>query len=217
MRLSHRPSDILDNRRAQEKINQVGVELRTPSIRDNPHRRFECSRVTVRPRLRYRIERIGDRNDARFDRDHFALQFSRIARAIPSLVVRENSLGQIRIERGQRLENVCAFARMRHHGVTLAAGEPLRVVHDIRDRSVDLADVVKEGDALHTALLALVQIGCTRERERIVGHAPDMSASLGVIRVDCVEEAFEGRRPKSLESEPFSPLAIEEDSCCRTH
>ena len=162
MRLSHRTSDILYNRRAQEKIYQVGVELGASAVRDDPHRRLERARVTVRPRLSYGIERIGDRDDACFDRDHVALQFSRIASAIPSFVVRENSPGQIRIERGQRLENFCAFARMRHYGIALASREPLCVVHDIRDRSVDLADVVKEGDALHTALLALVQIGCAR-------------------------------------------------------
>jgi hypothetical protein len=216
MRLSHRPSDILDNRRAQEKINQVGVELSTSAVRDDPHRGLECARVTVWPRLRHCIERIGDRNDARFDRDGFALEFTRIPRAIPPLVVRENSLGQIRIERSQRLENFCAFPRMSHYGVALASREPLCVVHDIRDRAVDLADVVKEGDALHAALLALVEIGCARERERIVRDTPDMSAGLGVVGVDCVQEAFESRRSKPLESEPFPALAIEENACRRT-
>jgi hypothetical protein len=43
-----------------------------------------------------------------------------------------------------------------------------------------------------------------------------MSAGLGVVGVDCVEEAFESRRSKPLESEPFPALAIEENACRRT-
>src|SRR5512141_2578341 len=106
---------------------------------------------------------------------------------------------------------------MRHYGVTLAPGQPLRVIHDIRDCAIDFADVVKERDPLHAVLFSLVEIGSTRERECIVGDTPDMGAGFGVVRIDCVEEALESSCSETLESEPFPPLAIKEGGCSRTH
>ena len=217
MSFAHRASDIFDDRRAQEKIDQVGIELSASAVRDDPDGRLERARVTVWPRLSDRIERVGNSDDARFDRDRVSQELARIASAIPSLVVRQNPLGQIRIERSKRLENFRAFAWMRHHGIALVPCKPLRVVHDVRDRAIDFAYVVEERDPLDAALFALIEIGCASERQRVVGDTPDMRAGLGVVGVDGVQETFERRGSESLEGEPFTPLAVEENTCSRTH
>ena len=62
----------------------------------------------IRSPVRDRVEGVGDGDDARRERDAPSLQLARISASVPSLVVREHSVGEIGIERVERREHVGA-------------------------------------------------------------------------------------------------------------
>ena len=67
-------------------------------------------------------------------------------------------------------------------------------------RFVDLADVVKERDALDGALLRLVEPGRVGDDERAGRDAADVHPRLRVVRLDGVEQRLERRRGEALEA-----------------
>jgi len=60
------------------------------------------------------------------------------------------------------------------------------LVDDVVERSVDLADVVKECDPLHAVLAALVQVRCFGNDQGVLRNAPDVCARCWIVRVDCL-------------------------------
>ena len=73
-----------------------------------------------------------------------------------------------------------------------AGRERVVVVDDVEERLVDLADVVKERDALDARCTrARRELGGVGEDERVGGDAAHVRAGLGVVRVDGVEQRFE--------------------------
>ena len=141
--------------------------------------------------VRDRVEGVGDRDDARAQRNAPALEVPGVAGAVPSLVMRQHALGKIGIEMLQRREDVGAAPGVRHHRAPFRRREPGVVVKDVGDRLVDLADVVEQCDALDAVTRALVHVGRIGENQRIVGDAPDVGAGDGVVGVDGVEQRLE--------------------------
>ena len=145
------------------------------------------------------VEGVGDRDDARLQRNVAAAQAARISAPVPSLVVREHAVGELGIEGVERSEDVGAELRVRDDQRALLLGELLVVVDDVEERLVDLPDVVKECDALDGALVrAHSRSAASREDERVGGDAADVCAGFGVVRVDGVEECLEGGGGDSL-------------------
>jgi hypothetical protein len=150
------------------------------------------------------VERVGDCRDARGERDRGAAQRARVAAAVPSLVVREDAGGELRVERGQRLEHLGAAQRVDRNEAALVRREGALVVHQIEERGVDLSYVVKERDALDAAHVGVVEPGGVRERDRVRGDAADVGAGLRVVGVDRVEERLEGGGGETLGNASFA-------------
>jgi len=151
VRLPHRALDFCPYRRAQEDVDQIRVELGAASLLDGAHRFAEAAGVAVATSVSDRVEAVGDRDDPRRQRNSLPLQSSRISCAVPSLVVCRDPLPEIRIESLQRCEDLGAALSVRHHGAALLRSELGRLVENIGQRPVKLADVVEERDTLDAA------------------------------------------------------------------
>jgi len=89
----------------------------------------------------------------------------------------------------------------------------LRLLHDVGYRLVDLSNVVEQRDTLYAMLRSLVEICGACERQRILRNTTDMRPGFGVIGVDCVEQAFQGGRPESLECNALPAFLVVESAC----
>lgn len=58
-------------------------------------------------------------------------------------------------------------------------------------------------------LIPRIEIGGASQFERIIRYSPNVRPGIGVVGVDRVEEAFQGRCTQSLESKGFPPLSNE--------
>jgi hypothetical protein len=105
---------------------------------------------------------------------------------------------------------------MVHHRSPVLGTEPGVFAHDVGNRSVDLPDVVKERHTLDASPHSFIRIGGSRERERVIRNAANVSARFGVIGIDCVEQYFECGSSQALQRAAFPPLAIVESTCSRT-
>src|ERR1051325_61872 len=138
----------LQDRRQQQHVDEVGVELGAARSRDLQCGGLGASATTVSPTIGDDVEHVGDRDDARRERDPSSAQASRIPAAVPSLMMRDDATAELRIELIERLEDARATLRMGRDFSTFRRGETTTVVNDIEERFVDLSDVVKERDPL---------------------------------------------------------------------
>jgi len=141
--------------------------------------------------MRDGVEGVGDRDDARCERDPSPLQLARVAPAIPSFVMGEDALFQFGIEAREGLQHVGTATRMRGDGAPFGGREALHIVDDVEERLVDLADVVEERDTRDAATLTIREIGRFAEDECVFRDAPDMEAGIGIVGIDGPEERFE--------------------------
>jgi hypothetical protein len=107
-------------------------------------------------------------------------------------VMREDSLLQVGIEASEWLEHVRAATRVSGDGAAFGGGEVLDVVDDVEERLMDLANVVKEGDAQDAASSAPGKPCFLGEDEGVLRDAADVDAGIGIIGIDGAEERFEG-------------------------
>lgn len=125
-------------------------------------------------------------------------------------VVRQDALGELGIEAGEGSEHVGAPSGVGGDRATLVLAQLLPFVNDVEESLVDLADVVKEGDALDAAEGPLVPSRGISDDERVVGDASDVGPGLGVVGVDGVEERLERRGGHAFGRSAGVPLVQEE-------
>src|ERR687887_2622293 len=81
--------DLAEGRLAgAERLDDVGVELRTGVADDLPAGVVPAPGRAVRPATRDRVERVCEREDPRAERDLLAREPVRVTRPVPALVVR---------------------------------------------------------------------------------------------------------------------------------
>jgi len=85
--LTVRLEDALPDRRQQDEIDQLGIELAASLGRDGVGGMLRAQRVAIAPSVGDRVERVGDGDDARGEGDAGAAQAARVAAAVPPLVV----------------------------------------------------------------------------------------------------------------------------------
>jgi len=95
------------------------------------------------------------------------------------------------------------------HRAAFFGGEPGRIVEDVRERSVELTDVVKERHSLDAAQGALVQAGGLAKYQRVCRNPTDMRAGLGVVCFDRIEERLESGRAQTLGTGSYRMFAIQ--------
>jgi len=102
-------------------------------------------------------------------------------------MVTEHAFSQLRIERCQRSEDRGAASRVGCDGASLRRREVRVLVDNVEQRLVNLADVMKERDALDDLSLVFVELRRVREHERICCNSANVSTRVCVVRVDGIE------------------------------
>ena len=193
-----RVADALEYRRQEHEVHELGIELRAASRFDDGGRGGRLSTVAISAAVSDRVVGVGERDDARGERDLFAAEPARITMSIPSLVMGEDSLGECGIEWRERLEDLSAEARMLGDFAARGVAEPGLFVDDVEECFVNLADVVEERDAFDVAALMRVEARGVGEDQRVLGDAAYVRAGFGIVRVDGVEQGLESRGGESL-------------------
>jgi hypothetical protein len=88
---------------------------------------------------------------------------------------------------------------MRIDGAAFGWCEAGIIVHDVEQRFVDLADVVKECDAFDRAPLMLFEACSVRDDQRVCGDASDVHAGNGIVCFNRVEQCFESGSGEATE------------------
>jgi len=196
----------------EEDVDELRVELRAASVEQDLSRFLDRAAVAVLPTMGDGVEGISDGDDTGGERYALALELTRIAGAVPALVMSEDALLEIGIETGEWLEHVRAATRVRGDGASFGGGEVLNVVDDVEERLMDLADVVKERDAQDAASSAPGKPCFLGEDEGILRDAADVDAGVRIIGIDGAEERFEGGSGHAFGGLTFPKLAPEEDA-----
>jgi len=204
--------DVSHDRRKQRQVDKVWIELRAASGGDHVKRRFHAAPFPVASTVRDGVERIGDRDDPRFDRDSGPAKAARVPVTVPTLVVGENSFGELWIKRFDRGEHVGTTARVRIDLATLRRGELRRLVHDIEQGSVDLPDVVKERDTFYGATRTLVEASGVGNDQGIGSHAANVHPSLLIVCLDGIEQGLKCGTSEALQSAARAPLANDQSA-----
>jgi len=198
VRLAMGVDDALPDRRQQDEVDELRIEL-TPALGgDGVGGVLSAPGVPVAPAVRDRVEGVGDRDDARGERDPPSAHPTRVPSTVPPLVVREYAVGELGVEAAQWGEDVGAAARVGGDGPAGFRGELGLVVNDVEERLVDLSDVVEECHALDIPALAFFEARGVGDDQSVRGDAADVGAGLRVVRVDRIEQRLEGRGGEAL-------------------
>ena len=103
-----------------ELAGDVGIELRVGAALDLGDRDLVRERAAVGAVAGHRVVGVGDRDDARHERDVVALRAERIAAAVPALVVQVHARDE-RVQELDRVEDVAAVARVLLEDLVLVA------------------------------------------------------------------------------------------------
>ena len=204
-----------DDRREKNEVDKRRIELRSASLADDPNRVVDTASLSVAPAVRHGVERVGNRHDPRLQRNARSAEPAGISGSVPSLVVRQHALGKLGIERIERRQHVGAATRVRVDRAPVGRAQRLVIMHDVEERFVDLADVVKERDALDGVAAALVESCRFGDDQRVGRHAPNMLSSFGVIGFDRVEQRLEAGGGETFDGLASCALADEKDGARR--
>lgn len=212
MLLDVRSGKVVEHRRKQDEVDQVRIELPAPAGGDDFNCGVEPLPRAVSPIVGERIEGVRNGDDARLERNARALEVSGIALSVPTFVVRQNPCGQLGVECSERSQHFSTPARMGGDFPALGWRQAGGIVDDVEQRFVNLADVVKQGDAFDGTLPSLVEPGGIRDDEGVRRHATDVFASLGVVRFDGVEQRLEAGGGESFDRLAAAALALSDDA-----
>ena len=155
---SCRPASVVDH------LQGFGVRCRGP----------------VRARGRDRVERVGDADDPRLDRDPLPREPVRIAAAVPALVMPAHRRGERRV--AEALDHLAARGGVLLHELELRVGEPTRLVDDLR-RDAQLADVVDRRGGLGAFHLLVRQVHALRDHRHVARDAARVTVQVRVLGV----------------------------------
>ena len=179
-----RASHLREDRREQEDIGQLWIELRAAAGRKDVGGFARCPAVAVPAAVCDGVEGIRDRDDARGEWNPSPFYSTRISLTIPALVMRKHRFGELLVEVRDGGEDLSAASGMRRDRTALGRGQPSSFVHDVEEGLVDLADIMEKRGKLDGATHGVVDAECVGEDERVTRDAPDVGTRLRVVRVD---------------------------------
>jgi hypothetical protein len=138
------------------------------------------------------VEGIGDRDDSGGKGNAPAAQPPGVSAPVPPLVMRHDAASELGIEWLEWREHVGAAQRVSRDRAAFGRRQLRAVVEHIEERLVDLADIVKKGDALERAQLVGPETGGVAEDEGEASDASNVLTGLVVVGFDGVEESLEG-------------------------
>ncbi|HEY0782783.1 MAG TPA: hypothetical protein VGE98_10030, partial [Thermoanaerobaculia bacterium] len=168
-----------------ERRDDARAELGAGSAQDLGRRRLGLQPLAVRAARRHRVERVGDRDDARLERDVAVGQAVRIAAAVQPLVMAAHAGQHARV--GERRDDLRAVDRVPLHRLGLRRIELRRLAEDAVGDD-DLADVVErrgEPQVLHGLA---VEPELEAEQLRVADDALDVAAGVRVLLFDRLRE-----------------------------
>ena len=146
----------------------------------------------IRTLRHQRVEVIDDREDARAERNLFALETCRIALAVPALVVAQDQRRHGIGER-HRADDVGADLRMGADLLELFRRQRARLGQNVLGHR-ELADIVQQRRRLDALDLVLAHAQTARQRRRIELHAADVELRRLVLGVDRERQRFDRRQ-----------------------
>src|SRR5439155_6729262 len=117
-----------------ERVDDRGIELAAGLGEDLLAGRLPRAALAVRPVARHRVERVGDREDPRGERDLLAAEPVRVAVTVPALVVRADDEEPLPLQERDAAEHLLAENRVRlHQPPLLRRQRPRLLEHAVRD------------------------------------------------------------------------------------
>ena len=178
-------------RHLHEHLHDRRIERAAGFLLQQRERRFRRHRLVIRTIGRQRVVVVDDREDARPERNLFALQPLRIALAVPAFVVAEDQRRH-RIRERHGADDLGADLRMDADLLELFLRQRAGLRQDVL-RHGELADVVQQRRGLDALDLGVGHAEAARDAGRIDLHAADVRLRGLILRVDRERERFDRR------------------------
>lgn len=208
---------LLPDRRQEDEVDELRVELTATLGGDRLGGVPRAALVLVAPPVRDRVECVGKRHDAGGKWNAASAEAAWVTRAVPSLVVGQHAVRELRVEAAERRKDRRAAFRVRGDGAAVLGSERRLVVDDVEQRLVDLSDVVEQCDALDGATFAAAQTGSAGDDEGVGRDAADVRAGLCVIRVYRVQQRLQRRCCEALGRASRSALVDDDRASYGAH
>src|SRR5262245_61184370 len=173
-----RDLDLARDDEAAEGAHERGVELRARAALDLAGRLLEAARWLVAGEARHRVEGVGERDDARLERDRVAGEALGIARAVPPLVVVVDGRSDLRPD-ADAVEHAEAEHRV------LGAGARVHLLGAVELQHPDVVEQRREVQPLEPVLL---EGELAPETVRVLRDAVRVAAVVVEVRVERVDE-----------------------------
>ena len=184
--------------------------MRASTLRDCLGGFIKAACVTVAAAMRDRVEAVGNRDDARRERNSLPFKSARITAPVPAFVVRLDALAQVRVKGVERRQHLGSASGMSANRAPFLRCELRLVVEDVRQSLVQLPNIVEQSDSLDTVEHSRIEISGFPEHESVRGDAADVRAGHGIVRLDRIEKSFQRRRAKSFRLCSTAVLLIRE-------
>ena len=179
-------------RHLHEHLHDRGIEGAAGFLLKQRERRFGSHRLVVRPVGRERVVVVDDRQDARAERNLFALQSLRIALAVPAFVVAEDERRH-RVREGHGTDDLRADLRMDADLLELLLRQRAGLRQDVFGHG-ELADVVEQRRRLDALDFGVGHAEPARDAGRVDLHAADVRLRGLILGVDRERERFNRRQ-----------------------
>src|SRR6185437_13777571 len=192
-----------------ERVDHVRIELPLPLLQDLATCRAPAQRPPIRPMARHGIERIGDGEDPRTERNLFTHETVRVAASIPAFVVRPHDLEPFTLQEHNSREHRLSEHRVRLHPPALRWAQGAGLQQDaVRDS--DLADIVEQ-ESVRRALVFRKRFSADRtgQRTRIALNTLRVSTGAGILRLECAREGRDGLQVRALKQLALTALDFE--------
>src|SRR6266536_1936423 len=164
--------------------------------------------AAVGPMTRHRVERIGDREDARTEWDLVADEAVRISAPVPTFVVRAHDLEAFALQEHDTRQHCFAEDGVRLHLAPLRRAERAGLLEDPVGNP-DLADVVKE-EPVRRALVAHNSLADgLSEGRRVALYALRVRAGARVLRLQRARERRDRLEIRALQELALAALDLE--------
>src|SRR2546429_682295 len=163
----------------------------------------------VRPVARHRVERVGDREDPRPERDLLPEEPVGVAAAVPALVVGAHDADSLALQERHASEHLLAEHGVRLHRAALRLRERSRLEQDLVG-DADLADVVEQEADLRARALREHRIDAPRQLERVVLDTLGVRAGADVLRLERRSESADGLAIGGLDEPALRALELEQ-------
>ena len=175
-----------------EGLDDARIERLAAFLVQQADRGIEGHRLVVRPLRHQRVEVVDDREDARAERDLFALEAARVSLSIPPFVMAEDQRRH-RIGKRHAADDFRADLRVDADLLELLLRQRTRLRQDVLGHG-QLADVVEQRRGLDALNLVLGHAERACEAGRVHLHAADVALRRLILRVDGERQRFDGRQ-----------------------